>query len=208
MTSYNQAIVEFAQAGLAALEERASKANVIKTAAAESHFLCSWMASALKVRQFSKLIAKDLTQWIRDGRSLGAGAQLPSLLERIDDQYRAAMSNRQLGQSLELFLSELEENDWIVILDEEVTTKLKLDSEGENSLVISHEQYESHIKDKNVIKPITMFVRANEQELARVAAKHQLLLSQGDKKASLIKHHKAYRVFPNNEQPALALLLD
>jgi len=208
MTSYNQAIVEFAQAGLAALEERASKANVIKTAAAESHFLCSWMASALKVRQFSKLIAKDLTQWIRDGRSLGAGAQLPSLLERIDTQYRAAMSNRQLGQSLELFLSELEESDWIVILDEEVTTKLKLDSEGENSLVISHEQYESHIKDKNVIKPITMFVRANEQELARVAAKHQLLLSQGDKKASLIKHHKAYRVFPNNEQPALALLLD
>lgn len=208
MTSYNQAIVEFAQAGLAALEERASKANVIKTAAAESHFLCSWMASALKVRQFSKLIAKDLTQWIRDGRSLGASAQLPSLLERIDTQYRAAMSNRQLGQSLELFLSELEANDWLVILDEEVTTKLKLDSEGENSLVISVEQYEGHIQDGNIIKPITMFVRANEQELAKVAAKHQLLLSLGDKKASLIKHHKAYRVFPNNEQPAQALLLD
>lgn len=208
MTSYNQAIVEFAQAGLAALEERASKANVIKTAAAESHFLCSWMASALKVRQFSKLIAKDLTQWIRDGRSLGAGAQLPSLLTRIDEQYRVAMSNQQLALSLEQFLSELVANDWIVILDEEVTTKLKLDSEGENSLVISVEQYEGHIQGENIIKPITMFVRANEQELAKVAAKHRLLLSQGDKKASLIKHHKAYQLFPNNEQPALALLLN
>lgn len=208
MTSYNQAIVEFAQAGLAALEERASKANVIKTAAAESHFLCSWMASALKVRQFSKLIAKDLTQWIRDGRSLGAGAQLPSLLTRIDEQYRVAMSNQQLALSLEQFLSELVANDWIVILDEEVTTKLKLDSEGENSLVISVEQYEGRIQGENIIKPITMFVRANEQELAKVAAKHRLLLSQGDKKASLIKHHKAYQVFPNNEQPALALLLN
>lgn len=208
MTSYNQAIVEFAQAGLAALEERASKANVIKTAAAESHFLCSWMASALKVRQFSKLIAKDLTQWIRDGRSLGAGAQLPSLLTRIDEQYRVAMNNQQLALSLEQFLSELVANDWIVILDEEVTTKLKLDSEGENSLVISVEQYEGHIQGENIIKPITMFVRANEQELAKVAAKHRLLLSQGDKKASLIKHHKAYQLFPNNEQPALALLLN
>jgi len=208
MTSYNQAIVEFAQAGLAALEERASKANVIKTAAAESHFLCSWMASALKVRQFSKLLAKDLTQWIRDGRSLGAGAQLPSLLTRIDEQYRVAMNNQQLALSLEQFLSELVANDWIVILDEEVTTKLKLDSEGENSLVISVEQYEGHIQGENIIKPITMFVRANEQELAKVAAKHRLLLSQGDKKASLIKHHKAYQLFPNNEQPALALLLN
>lgn len=208
MTSYNQAIVEFAQAGLAALEERASKANVIKTAAAESHFLCSWMASALKVRQFSKLIAKDLTQWIRDGRSLGAGAQLPSLLTRIDEQYRVAMNNQQLALSLEQFLSELVANDWIVILDEEVTTKLKLDSEGENSLVISVEQYEGRIQGENIIKPITMFVRANEQELAKVAAKHRLLLSQGDKKASLIKHHKAYQLFPNNEQPALALLLN
>jgi len=208
MTSYNQAIVEFAQAGLAALEERASKANVIKTAAAESHFLCSWMASALKVRQFSKLIAKDLTQWIRDGRSLGAGAQLPSLLTRIDEQYRVAMNNQQLALSLEQFLSELVANDWLVILDEEVTTKLKLDSEGENSLVISVEQYEGHIQGENIIKPITMFVRVNEQELAKVAAKHRLLLSQGDKKASLIKHHKAYQLFPNNEQPALALLLN
>jgi len=208
MTSYNQAIFEFAQAGQAALEERASKANVIKTAAAESHFLCSWMATALKKRRFSKLIAKDLTQWIRDGRSLGAGAQLQSLLTRIEHQYRAAMSNQQLGQSLEHFLSELKAKDWIVILDAEVSTKLKLDSDGENSLVISIKQYEGHIKDSNVIKPITLFVRANEQELAQLAAKHDLLLSQGNKKASLIKHHKAYQIFPHNEQPALALLLD
>ncbi|WP_299796474.1 DUF2913 family protein [uncultured Shewanella sp.] len=208
MTSYNQAILEFAQAGIAALEERASKTNTIKTAAAESHFLCNWMASALKKRRFSKLIANELTQWIRDGRSMGAGAQLPSLLARIDEQYRSAMSNQQLGQSLKLFLSELEGNDWVVILDEEVSTKLKLDSDGESSLVISHEQYEGHIDGNHLIKPITLFVRANEQELARLAVKHNILLSQGDKKASLIKHHKAYRVFPNNEQPSLALLLD
>lgn len=35
-----------------------------------------------------------------------------------------------------------------------------------------------------------------------------LLLSQGDKKSTLVKHHKAYRLVPDNAQPALALLAE
>lgn len=202
MTSYNQALIEITQAGLAALEERSKSKNVVKTAAAESHFLCNWMVQALKERRFSKLIAKELNQWIRDARSMGAAAQLTSVLQRIESQYLAAEQNQALATSLNAMLNEFRENDWVVILDSEVTTRLKLDSSGQNSLIISNEQYDGHIDGDNLTKAITLYVRANEQELAKAAAKHGLLLSQGNKKASLIKHHKAYGVFPNNQVPA------
>ena len=208
MTSYNQALIEITQAGLAALEERSKSKNVVNTAAAESHFLCNWMVQALKERRFSKLIAKELTQWIRDARSMGAAAQLTSVLQRIEEQYLAAAQNQAVGTSLNAMLSELKENDWVIILDSAVTTKLKLDSSGLNSVVISVDQYDGHIDGDKLTKAITLYVRANEQELARIAAKHGLLLSQGNKKASLIKHHKAYRVFPNNQGPAMALLVE
>jgi len=49
-------------------------------------------------------------------------------------------------------------------------------------------------------------VRGDERVLAEVAFARGLLLSQGNKKTSLVKHHKSYRVMPGNEQPALALL--
>lgn len=208
MTTYNQAIVEIAQAGLAALEARSKSNNVIKTADAESHFLCNWMSQALKERRFSKLIAKELTKWVRDGRSMGAGAQLTSLLQRIDTQYKAAEQNVAIGASLNAMLKELTDNDWVVIVDCEVTTKLKLDSSGQNSLVISDEQYQNHIDGDKLTKAVTLYIRSNEQELAKIAAKHGLLLSQGDKKSSLIKHHKAYKLCPKNIQPEMALLVD
>lgn len=205
--TYNQAVVELAQAGLAALAQRADTPNAIKTAAAESHFICSWMAQALKERRFSKLVAVDLSNWIRDGRSMGANAQLPDLLARINSQYLAVIDNQHVGDALKAMIEELGEEEWLVILDCEVSGKLKLDSDGRNSLIISVEQYEQHIEAGQLLKPITLYVRSDEQLLAKLAAKHQLLLSPGNKKTSLIKHHKAYKLYPNNLQPSLALLV-
>ncbi|MCG9753889.1 DUF2913 family protein [Shewanella insulae] len=204
--SYNQALMALAQAGLADLAARNANPGSIKTPAAESHFLCNWMVQALKERRFSKLVADDLTRWIREGRSKGAGAQLPQLLARIEDQYLPAMENAEVGQSLRALIAELEAQDWLVILDCEVSGKLRLDSDGKNSLVISVEQYEQHLVEGKLIKPITLYIRADEQLIAQHAVQHGLLLSQGDKKASCIKHHKAYRLYPGNQQPALALL--
>ncbi|MFT5705379.1 MAG: hypothetical protein ACI8SK_001334 [Shewanella sp.] len=206
--TYNQALLELVQAGLAALEQRSANGNAIKTTTAESHFLCSWMVQALKERRFAKLVADDLTHWISIARSMGAGAQLPLMFKRIEIQYSAVQGAKHLGDALQAMLTDLEQNDWLVILDAEVDTKLKLASDGRNSLIISVDQYQSRIQDHKIIRPITLYVRASEQLLAQAAAKHGLLVSQGDKKSSLIKHHVMYQVFPGNRQPALALLLD
>ncbi|MCG9729870.1 DUF2913 family protein [Shewanella sp. Isolate13] len=205
--TYNQAVLEFANAGLKALSEASAKSSSVRTPAAESHFLCSWMVTALKQRTFSKLVADDLTLWVRQGRSMGAGAELKTLLEKIKAQY-SYISDKQtgLGQCLKSMLAELESQDWIVITDEEVTKKLKLDSDGCNSLVISEEQFTQRIDGDEIIKPITLYVRADETKFAELAYRHNLLLSPGNKKSSLIKHHKAYQVWPKNLQPALTIL--
>lgn len=206
--TYNQAVLELALAGLADLTASAQTKKAQRTPAQESHFLCNWMVESLKEKRFSKLVADDLTAWIRLARSQGAGAELKRLLERIVFQYQTVeKSEAALGTALNAMLGTLKQADWLVFTDTEISTKLKLDGDGQSSLVIDAKELAQHIKDGQLIKPINLYVRADEQQLTRIALSHGLLLSQGNKKASLIKHHKAYRIYPDNQQPALCQLL-
>ncbi|MCU8006472.1 DUF2913 family protein [Shewanella oncorhynchi] len=206
--TYNQAVLELALAGLADLTASAQTKKAQRTSAQESHFLCNWMVESLKEKRFSKLVADDLTAWIRLARSQGAGAELKRLLERIVYQYQSIeTSEPALGTALNAMIETLKQADWLVFTDTEISAKLKLDGDGQSSLVIDAKEFNQHIKDHQLIKPINLYVRADEQTLTRIALSHGLLLSQGNKKTSLIKHHKTYQIFPNNQQPALCQLL-
>ncbi|MGL4251863.1 MAG: DUF2913 family protein [Aeromonas sp.] len=209
MTSptYNQALLEMASQSLAELARTAEQKAGKRTPAQESHFLCSWMADSLKEKRFSRLVMDDLKEWVQLGRTLGAGADLKGLLERITCHYQCAMNNpQQLGAKLAALLEQLTAAGWLVLTESEVNAKLRLQSDGQPSLVISHSEYQGHIEAGELIKPLTLYVRGDEQVLADAAFTHGLLLSQGNKKTTLVKHHKAYRLMPDNAQPARALL--
>ena len=206
--TYNQVVLELAIAGLADLTASAQTKKAQRTPAQESHFLCNWMVESLKEKRFSKLVADDLTAWIRLARSQGAGAELKHLLERIVYQYQAIeQTEPALGIGLNAMLEELKQAQWLVFTDTDITAKLKLDGDGQSSLVIDAKEFNQHIKDNQLVKPINLYVRADEQQLTRIALSHGLLLSQSNKKTSLIKHHKTYRIYPHNQQPALCQLL-
>ena len=206
--TYNQAVLELALAGLADLTASAQTKKAQRTSAQESHFLCNWMVESLKEKRFSKLVADDLTAWIRLARSQGAGAELKRLLERIVYQYQSVeTSEPALGTALNAMIETLKQADWLVFTDTEISAKLKLDGDGQSSLVIDAKEFNQHIKDNQLVKPINLYVRADEQTLTRIALSHGLLLSQGNKKTSLVKHHKTYQIFPHNQQPALCQLL-
>ena len=206
--TYNQVVLELAIAGLADLTASAQTKKAQRTPAQESHFLCNWMVESLKEKRFSKLVADDLTAWIRLARSQGAGAELKHLLERIVYQYQAIeQTEPTLGIGLNAMLEELKQAQWLVFTDTDITAKLKLDGDGQSSLVIDAKEFSQHIKDNQLVKPINLYVRADEQQLTRIALSHGLLLSQSNKKTSLIKHHKTYRIYPHNQQPALCQLL-
>ncbi|MDR9765360.1 DUF2913 family protein [Shewanella baltica] len=206
--TYNQAVLELALAGLADLTASAQTKKAQRTSAQESHFLCNWMVESLKEKRFSKLVADDLTAWIRLARSQGAGAELKRLLERIVHQYQTVETSEQaLGTALKAMIATLKQAEWLVFTDTEISAKLKLDGDGQSSLVIDAKEFNQHIKDNQLVKPINLYVRADEQTLTRIALSHGLLLSQGNKKTSLVKHHKTYQIFPHNQQPALCQLL-
>lgn len=206
--TYNEAILELATAGMQALETFNATAKV-KTATTQSHFLCHWMVTALKNKQFSKLVANDLTLWIRQARSQGASVDLPAILLNIKTQYTAISDKQQgLGARLTALFTQLEQENWIIIKDQSLSPnlKLKLNSHGQNSLVVSEEEVLHHIQHNELIKPITLYIRADLSTIVTKALEHELLLTLGDKKASLIKHHKAYHIWPKNLAPKLALL--
>lgn len=207
--NYNQALFDMATQSLAELARTAEQKAGKRTPAQESHFLCTWMADSLKEKRFSRLVMEDLKGWIQQGRTLGAGADLKGLLERIVCQYGRAMAvPEQLGARLAALLAELESMGWLVFTDSELDAKLRLLSQGQSSLVISASEYQGHIAEGELLKPLTLYVRGDEKQLAQAAFAQGLLLSQGDKKATLVKHHKAYRLVPANAQPALALLAE
>ena len=205
--TYNQALLEMASQSLAELARTGAQKAGKRTPAQESHFLCTWMADSLKEKRFSRLVMEDLKAWVQLGRTLGAGADLKGLLERILRQYERAMAEPvQLGARLADLLAELEAAGWLVLTTSEVNAKLRLQSGGQSSLIISASEYQGHIEAGELVKPLTLYVRGDERVLAEAAFARGLLLSQGNKKTSLVKHHKSYRVMPGNEQPALALL--
>ena len=207
--NYNQALFDMATQSLAELARTAEQKAGKRTPAQESHFLCTWMADSLKEKRFSRLVMEDLKGWIQQGRTLGAGADLKGLLERIVCQYGRAMAvPEQLGARLAALLAELESTGWLVFTDSELDAKLRLLSQGQSSLVISASEYQGHIAEGELLKPLVLYVRGDEKQLAQAAFAQGLLLSQGDKKATLVKHHKAYRLVPANAQPALALLAE
>lgn len=206
--TYNQALLEMASQSLAELARTGAQKAGNRTPAQESHFLCTWMADSLKEKRFSRLVMEDLKAWVQLGRTLGAGADLKGLLERIIRQYERAMAEPTgLGGRLAALLAELEATGWLVLTSSEVNAKLRLQSGGQPSLIISASEYQGHIEAGELVKPLTLYVRGDEARLAQAAFSHCLLLSQGNKKTTLVKHHKAYRLVPGNAQPALALLI-
>ncbi len=85
-------------------------------------------------------------------------------------QYERAMAEPTgLGSRLAALLAELAAEGWLVITDSEVSAKLRLQSGGQPSLIISASEYQGHIEAGELVKPLTLYVRGDEARLARAA---------------------------------------
>ncbi|WP_144213377.1 DUF2913 family protein [Shewanella donghaensis] len=213
LQTYNDAILAVAETGIKALQESALKQKAKRTPAQESHFLCAWMVESLREKRFPKIVADDLNSWIRMARSQGAGAMLPQLLQRIAIQYQQVLST-DLSQkgAVDALISHLQGAEWFVITDtafsSNSSTKLKLAGNGQSSIVICEQQLSEYFDVDRLIKPLPVYVRGDEQYFAEQALNKGLLVSQGNKKTSLIKHHKTYLIVPNNQLKELCLLVE
>ena len=85
-------------------------------------------------------------------------------------------------------------------------SRAKLASQGQASIVICSAELAAACAGGELVKPLTLYVRGDEQVLARFAYRHGLLIGQGNKKQVRVKHHKAHLLMPGNALSALALL--
>ncbi|MGL5949216.1 MAG: DUF2913 family protein [Aeromonas sp.] len=204
---YHQALLAMARTSLAELARTGAQKASPRSRAQESHFLCTWLADGLKTKRFDRQVKEQLELWIQTARSQGAAADLTGLLERLIAQYDAALAApTALGDKLDALCDELRAQNWHVIRDCALDGKARLPGDGNGSVVICANAQANALAGNELIAPLTLYMRGSEMTLALLAAKHGLLLSQGIKKGSLVKWHHAYRLYPDNAQPALALL--
>ncbi|MFM4720432.1 DUF2913 family protein [Aeromonas bivalvium] len=202
--TYNQALLEMASASLAELA-RTGAGRAPRTQAQESHFLSLWLADSLKEKRFSRLVMEDLKGWVQQARTQGAGADLKGLLSRIVRHYSQA-AREGLGARLMALLDECEQAGWQRITEYALDGKARLASQGQASIVICAAKLASALAGDELVAPLTLYVRGDEQQLARFAQCHGLLIGQGNKKQTRVKHHKGHLLMPANALPALALL--
>ena len=124
--TYNQALLEMASQSLAELARTGAQKAGKRTPAQESHFLCTWMADSLKEKRYSRLGMEDLKAWVQLGRTLGAGADLKGLLERIIRQYERAMAEPSgQGGLLAALLAHLQVNQADLLRWQAVSAEIK-----------------------------------------------------------------------------------
>ncbi len=208
--SYNQHLLNLVSAGLAALDDAQSKNRRLNNPVAETHFLGSWIVSATKSKEFDRCLAKDLTLWVQESRTKGPNARFKDTFERIKHAYSiiGQQSEKNLTQvELEAILDELTEDDWLIETESVITTKLKLSSSGEKSLVICADVYDKAFTDTDGVleKPLSVYIRNGDDEFIKRMFEHGYLVFAAQSK-SLVKRHNKYVVRPFNLGNRIAIL--
>lgn len=208
--SYNQHLLNLVSAGLAALDDAQSKKRSLNNPVAETHFLGSWIVGATKSKEFDRCLAKDLSLWVQESRTKGPNAGFKETFERIKNAYTliCLQSEKNLTQvALEAILDELTEDDWLIETESVITTKLKLSSSGEKSLVICADGYDKAFSDTDGVleKPLSVYIRNGDEEFIKRMFDRGYLVFAAQSK-SLVKRHNKYIVRPFNLGNRIAIL--
>lgn len=208
--SYNQHLLNLVNNGLADLAEAQTHKRSLQNPRAETHFLGTWLITALKEKRFDSCLATDLNLWLQESRTLGHKAEFKQRFEKISQVYTkiCERENKNLTQFiLEDILTELDEAGWLLETDVAVTPKLRLSSSGENSLVICADVYDKAFSDTDGVleSPLSVFIRHGDQAFIDKMFAHGYLVFASNTR-SIVKKHNRYLLRPFNLAKKIALL--
>jgi hypothetical protein len=206
---YYQEIQHVVNQSLKEMREQQNRGRVPKNALSETHFLVHWVTKALKTHQFDRCVVPDLMKWQKQGRTKGASSDLLNTFIRISDLYARVTpleSERvPLTESdFEALIHGLEALDWIAEIDEELSGKIRFDSDGENSLVFCSKQLATVFTDELLVAPISCYVRGDHQQFLQMATEAGILMHKQSDYKSIVKYHGEYVIHPNNIASQLA----
>ncbi len=203
---FAKAITLLANTALDELEQACQQGAVSRTPVSQAHYINTWVTKAIKLQRFPHCVAKTLLFWQQQARSLGKNSELLPTLQRILATYATvfdAQNNltKVYEPQLQAVLEQLTMADWNVIDQVELARKMKLNSTGQDSLIICAKQYALAFDEaeRRLIRPLSLYVRGNVTQLVDLAYQQNLLLFKMSDYKSKVKFHGEYLLFPSNK---------
>ncbi|PJC87752.1 alpha-acetolactate decarboxylase [Vibrio sp. HA2012] len=219
MADYYIELQNLVNTALLELEQEHNKGRLADTPVSNTHFLVRWVTKSLKTQRFPRSVGDDLTRWQKAGRSKGTASDLLFTFRSISDFYRhhfpADTEPKAItDKDVEAFLDLMEKENWSVCTEYDLTEKIQLFTEGDNSLVLCAKQcvecfaktdMDGDTNDAEVlIRPVSLFVRGNHARFIQLAAEAGFLVHKRTDYKSIVKYHGEYIIYPFNKGTQLA----
>ena len=205
MILFSQEIYTLLSTALSELEASQASGRTPKNPLNEAHYLGAWVTNAMKQKRFDNITVPILKAWQSKARSLGKNSGLKAQFVYLQKCYQQILDENQQVQAvtkaqLESLVDQLITQQWMVNTDLVVGNKLNRHSGGAASLIICAEEFSKCFDDEGVlIKPISLYVRADLQELVECAFAQNLLLHKMTDYKSKVKYHGEFIIYPNND---------
>lgn len=204
MSIFFNEIYNVVSSGLTALQVAQETGKTQKNPVSESIFLSAWVTKMIKQQYFDHCVSKTLLLWQQQSRTMGKNAQLKQQFERLAETF--AQVTGEQGQSTHItaevianFYADLEQQDWLITKEYEVTRKVTHHTDGQASLVVCCAQYAAAINEQGELsKPLSLYVRGNVQQFVDTAYRHGLLVYKVTDYKSKVKYHGEYVLYPCN----------
>ncbi len=207
---YSVDIQNVVNTALEELKLEHSKGKLADTPVSNTHFLLRWITKSLKQQRFPRTVSEDMLRWQKMGRSQGTQSDLMSTFNAISAFYSRFLAvNAEpkviLDSDIEAFLEVMEQHGWGVSTEFELTEKIQVFTDGENSLLLCAKQCDDCFEGgAELVKPMSFFVRGNHTEFIQLATESGFLLHKQTDYKSVVKYHGEYLIYPNNQGPKLA----
>lgn len=204
MILFSSEIYKVVNSALTELKASQASGKTAHNQLSEAHFLGAWVTTAIKQKRFAAIVLETLKSWQRQARSLGNKAGLKGQFVSLEKCFSHLLDTDKHVQpvtitQLDKLYAELNEQQWLVTTNLEVGDKLNRHSGGKDSLIVCAKKISGSFDQQGVlIKPISLYIRGNQQALIDCAFKENLLLYKKTDYKSKVKYHGEFVVYPDN----------
>lgn len=215
MSNYSIEIQTLVNTALEELNQEHQKGKLADTPVSNTHFLVRWVTRALKTQRFPRCVGDDLTRWQKAGRSKGTQSELLFTFRNIAAFYAHYLPVEQPAPVLrdadiEALLDRMEQEGWSVCTEYDLTEKVQVFTDGDNSLVLCAKQCQDCFANadeqgqEELVKPMSLYVRGNHAKFIELATRSGFLVHKVTAYKSRVKYHGEYLIFPHNQGDQLA----
>jgi len=210
MALYSVEIQNVVNSALDDLDRQHKNGKLVDSPVSNTHFLVRWVTLSLKNHLFDRCVRDDLVRWQKLGRSKGTKSDLVFTFRNISKFYAQRLPIEQnpkiiTDSDIEMFMEMMEKKHWGVSTEFDLTEKIQVFTDGDNSLLLCAKQCDDCFDGgSELVKPMSFFVRGHHAEFVRLASEFGFILHKRTDYKSIVKYHGEYLIYPKNQGNQLA----